>query len=79
VSAFETGGIAGGMPDLASGQLALDLQPNGWWLLRIGRAKKTKTVWLSMEEADAVRDLLASKLPKATTTRARKPTTAAAK
>lgn len=52
-----------GLPPVAPGQVAITDLAGGGHSLQIGRARKTKMVWLSPNEALVVRDALNAKFP----------------
>lgn len=48
------------MPDLAPGSVTIESRPDGWFLIQIGRARKTKQFYLSHAEASELAAQLAS-------------------
>ena len=46
------------LPEVADGLVVVDRADDNWYLVRIGRARKTKRVWLYRGEAEQLIDKL---------------------
>jgi hypothetical protein len=71
MSTFETGGIAGGMPDLPQDQVAIVPDGRGSFYLRIGRRDRTKQLWLSAAAVAQLPAAVAAVIAPVTTTKPR--------